>query len=372
MKRMALRLLAPSIALFCAPAVASGADLEIQELPFRAFATCDLAQLGPAFGLHGNRLVVSAFSVDNFTLFAVKVWDLTTGKAVSSISGPSWAYDVVFSPDGKLIASCGKVNEYLIYLSDPKTGECIRKLEDKEGSIRLVFSPDGKILVAEGFPSAEKLKRWDTDSWKRLPDLTGFKDRVWSIAFSRDSRLLAVGMEGGNIYLWEAKSGKPIATLKGHTKAVASLVFSEDGKELLSCGLDQTIRRWEVASGKAQVIAIEQSPGFRVAAFHPRGTLLATSDGRDILLRDPRTGKPLATIKGTMDFGRMNFLGKMEVGKMEVMVAALGFSPEGTILGARRILVVNGKVSPSIVSLYSVFWEMFEIRFWRVTEKDSK
>ncbi|MCX8139259.1 MAG: hypothetical protein N3E46_06210, partial [Gemmataceae bacterium] len=114
------------------------------------------------------------------------------------------------------------------------------------------------------------------------------------------------------------------------------------------------------------------SPGFRVAAFHPRGTLLATSDGRDILLRDPRTGKPLATIKGTMDFGRMNFLGKMEVGKMEVMVAALGFSPEGTILGARRILVVYGKVSPSIVSLYSVFWEMFEIRFWRVTEKDSK
>lgn len=362
MKRLALRLLAPSIALFCAPAVASGADLEIREIPFQTFVTSHVAQLGPGFNLSSNRVAVVDGSGG-----LIWVYDLTQEKLLDplTVGAPTTAFDVVFSPDGKLIASCGKVNEYLICLSDLKTGKRIRELEDDEGSLRLVFSPDGKMLVAEAF-GAEKLKRWDTEGWKRLPDLTGFKGRVWSIAFSRDSRMLAVGTEDGNIYLWEAKSGKPLATLKGHTKAVASLVFSEDGKELWSCGLDQTIRRWEVARGKAQVIAIERSPGFEVAAFHPRGTLLATSDGRDIHLRDSRTGKVLATIKGKIELG--NFFGKMDVGKIDVVVVALGFSPEGTILGARRILVVNGRV----VNAFSVFWVGCEVRLWRVVEKDTK
>src|SRR3954471_3015139 len=60
-----------------------------------------------------------------------------------------WCIMPAWSPDGKLLATCG--NDNLIRLWDPATGKQIRQYEGHTNWINTVaFSPDGKTLASCG------------------------------------------------------------------------------------------------------------------------------------------------------------------------------------------------------------------------------
>jgi hypothetical protein len=69
---------------------------------------------------------------------------------------------------------------------------------------------------------------------------------------SASGRLPAVKGEagGGEIILWDAVTGKQIAVLRGHQDRVFSVAFSPDGKMLASTSGDGTVRLWRVVDGK--------------------------------------------------------------------------------------------------------------------------
>lgn len=69
---------------------------------------------------------------------------------------------------------------------------------------------------------------------KTLPML-----KSYSLAFSHDSKILAIGSRS-EIKLCDVATGKLMRTLTGHTHAVKSVAFSHDSKLLVSGSEDKT------------------------------------------------------------------------------------------------------------------------------------
>src|SRR5262249_13813943 len=132
-----------------------------------------------------------------------KLWDAATGKLLHTYNG----YDAVFSPDGKLLASCGKGPG--VYLWDPATGKELRVLQGHESSPwALAFSPDGKVLATGS--SDNSLRFWDPATGKETRCIK-YGDYVEGVAFSPDGSLLAVSHSNEkHIRLLNSTTGKQL------------------------------------------------------------------------------------------------------------------------------------------------------------------
>ncbi|PLZ50948.1 hypothetical protein CBP15_15020, partial [Fischerella thermalis WC442] len=188
-----------------------------------------------AFSPDGKTIVLSS---DN----TIKLWDLTTGQVIKTLSGNESEKTMVFSPDGKIIASGGY--DKTIKLWDIATGKVIKTLTYGSSVTNITFSPDGKLLAAGS--SDKTIKLWDIASGKVIQTLTGHSNIVKSVVFSPDGKVVASGSNDNTIKLWNVATGKEIRTFTGHTSFVTSLAFSNDGKVLASGSADKTIKLWRL------------------------------------------------------------------------------------------------------------------------------
>ncbi|MEO1993775.1 MAG: hypothetical protein ABGZ17_00690 [Planctomycetaceae bacterium] len=98
-----------------------------------------------------------------------------------------------------------------------------------------------------------------------------------SVAFLGNSRKIAAGNRGGQIFVWDLPEDPPAPQkdakdktppnfapnrqLTGHTNGISHLISIADGETLISSSLDRTIRLWDVnaaATGAAQVVLDSQ------------------------------------------------------------------------------------------------------------------
>jgi WD40 repeat protein len=161
----------------------------------------------------------------------------------------------------------------------------------------LSFSPDGKLLATGGFDNLIKL--WSFPAGKEVRTLTGHTAPVYCVAFSPDGSTLASSSQDQTIRLWNVNDGKMVRELKGHTGIVDSVVFSPDGKLLSSGGQDKTVRLWNPADGKELKNLGSHGNSVYAVAFSPDGKLLASA-GADALVKlwDVTGQKEAKTFKG--------------------------------------------------------------------------
>ena len=129
--------------------------------------------------------------------------------------------DVVFSPDGELLAVASSVGIYL-YHADTLAEERFIATDSWVSSV--AFSPDGELLASGSDDSTVRL--WRVADGELVCTLEGHTGWVYSVAFSPDGELLASGSEDGTVRLWRVADGELVRTLEGHTGGGLSVSFS--------------------------------------------------------------------------------------------------------------------------------------------------
>ena len=124
-------------------------------------------------------------------------------------------------------------------LVNPQTGSfCGQPIHAEPRTILQVggISPDGRIAAtgtwAKTGVSPSNVNLWDASTGKTLFGLLAHTNYVSAIAFSPDSRLVAVGDFAGEVRLWDTATGQQVAPPLLHHDIVMALTFLPDGKHL--------------------------------------------------------------------------------------------------------------------------------------------
>jgi WD40 repeat protein len=185
---------------------------------------------------------------------------------------------VAVRPDGRMVASGGTC---MVRLWDPATMQLVGGVPYLGSVSSLAFSRDSKALVVGG--NGGVLQVWDLVSGEPLPRLrftipTGAP--ILAVAFAPDSRTLAAGCFDHSLRLYDVggKEVRPGPVLDAHHKPVSALAFSGDGKSLASGSDDGKVRLWSVAGTACTEgpILIGHEGFLTSLAFGPKGDVLAS------------------------------------------------------------------------------------------------
>jgi WD40 repeat protein len=222
------------------------------------------------------------------------IWSIAERREVRRLKGlPSY---IVFSPDGKLLAGAlpdPSTEEYIIQVWDVGTGEMLLELKGRSGNTPFEFSPDGKTIAAGSKDTTIHL--WDVATGREVRQFEGNEPHNWSLAFSPDGRMLVSGGRAHVIRAWDVATGKLVHQMKGD-ESINLVYFSPDGKTLASAGfLEGTIRLWDPQTGKELRHWDSFHRGQISLAFSPDGKVLASASQGDSVIRrwDTSTGKEI-------------------------------------------------------------------------------
>ncbi|MDT0309550.1 hypothetical protein RM780_21695 [Streptomyces sp. DSM 44917] len=259
-----------------------------------------------------------AFTADGAVLAthgpgSVQLWDTSTGRLRRTVTPPSAGLGTLaLSADGDTVFTDEVGGPALL---DTVTGGVRFRVGERSGlTVAAAFSPDGGSLITVREDGV--IRRWDGEDGTELPALgrvdgplampdadgrdgeafgPGAAGLLPLLAFSPDSRALAVSAPDGTVRVLDAESGDLRATLTGHAGEVTALAFGPDGSLLATGGDDGTVRVWDVGSGPRA--SLTGAAGIADAvAFTPDGEAVATANASgQVRLWDAASGAPLGT-----------------------------------------------------------------------------
>ncbi len=313
-----------------------------------------------------------------------RFWEAGTGQEIRSVAAPvAGYYELHFTHDGKHLIARGAPEEG-VRLIDAATGKEIRQFAAKQETLRAVLlsrdrkklfvaghgevtqydiasgkqlrafplasvagaradeeynlaggfsmavSPDGKTLA---LPAMSAVAFWDVQSGKEIVQ-QGHRDRIDSLSFSPDDKLVLTGSADGRLYLWDAAVGKRLGHFmpgelpKDPARVPERMMrlfrvrgaFSPDGKTVAGLWWGGKLHLWDTASGKLHH-QLGGDGGHNAFALSRDGKFLALTGS------DGRTGLYAARGKLIRTFGRDQSKVDFEVG-----IFSTAFTPDSRLL----------------------------------------
>ncbi|GHO49108.1 eIF2A-related protein [Ktedonospora formicarum] len=203
-------------------------------------------------------------------------------KAYTYSGHTSVVWQVAWSPNGKLIASSGGLNDESVQIWNAETGKKQARFQDSAIVNAVAWSPDSKYVASGG--SSDTVDVLNATSGERVMSYKGHKDAILSIAWSPDGNSIASAGYDKTVQIWNAETGDPIRTYQGHTNYVTSIAWSPDGKRLASASYDGTVQIWNASNGSLAQTYKGHSGRVYALAWSPDGKQIA-SGGDDQIVR---------------------------------------------------------------------------------------
>ena len=233
---------------------------------------------------------IAAAGFDN----TIRVWNRATDRLEKTVSVESyWIYDLAFSPDGRILAWCGRSREQEV----PSEGIVLldwmdqrRALDghDQHRTYGIAFSPDGKRIASCGLGNTVKL--WDVVTGEEIWSARGHTNTPWQVAFSPDGESVASCSRDGSIRIWNARNGEErVHNAGGHRDKVLAMAVTPAGDRVLLASKDRRVREIDLRTGKT-IRSFAISTDFNDLGFSPNAEFLALGHGNSVDLFDVKTG----------------------------------------------------------------------------------
>lgn len=236
---------------------------------------------------HTDAVLSLCYSPDGGTLAStgsdetIRLWDTATGRERMVLRKLA-PWDVIFSPDGQILACGGKTTPE-VTLWKATTGELLYKIPATVSG--LAFSSDSRMLLGGGIST----RLWDVASGTEIANLV--EDGLM-IGMLRDQKTIVTlanpHTERGEVRFWDSETGERRLTIP--LPEAVTAVLSPDGTRIATSA-NGAVKVWDTATGTLQLTNAAQNTA-RGLAFAPDGKrLVAGYEDRRAVVLDLETGE---------------------------------------------------------------------------------
>ncbi len=188
----------------------------------------------------------------------VRTWTSDNGAPIETFAGHKGAVlAAAFTPDGAVLSG-GADPSAILWNSSPAwtlertIGNVDNPATFVDRVTSLAFSPDGKLLATGGGEPSRSgdLKCFNVaDGSLARAIVDAHSDTIFGLEFSPDGLYLASSAADRFVKIFDMTSGKHYKSYEGHTHHVLDVAWRSDGKVLASCGADNVIKVWDFITG---------------------------------------------------------------------------------------------------------------------------
>ena len=259
-----------------------------------------------------------AYSADGTQLVSagenqlIRVWASDNGLPVDTFAGhQAPAQAVAFLPDGAVLSG-GADKAAVVWNPAPQwtLERTIGNAGDASTFVdrvtSLAFSNDGKLLATGGGePSRSgQLKIFNVADGALVREIAdAHSDTIFGLAFSPDDLHLASSAADRFVKVFNAATGAHVKSFEGHTHHVLGVAWQWDGKVLASGGADNVIKVWDFITGDQRRTVAgfgKEITSLAFVANTPR--VLASSGDQTVRLVNVDDGKTERNFSGPTDF----------------------------------------------------------------------
>lgn len=260
---------------------------------------------------HRNRILRVVFSPDGKTLATssadqtIILWDSETKKQKISLHGhENWIWSISFSNNGKVLAS--GCEDRTVKFWNCESGENIHTIKLDSPIWTIGFSPSGNLLAIGRDDGVVQI--WNTNNYSLVMNLPGHSGRVWSLLWVSEN-VLASGSYDHTINLWSIESNKCIKTLTGYEGLILSLAKSIDSSTIIGSGSDNKICLWNITTGDITDILNTEFGWIWSIDFNSTGLNFVCSGNQQIIIWDFNKKEISKTLRIERPYEKMNISG---------------------------------------------------------------